>query len=1110
MLPSRSGTSGFALLLVALATTSCKSSEAAVPPPPPQPSEAEVTGILAAIPIGEQGTTGLFRIEVADAKVTLRNSANVVIANATTQLDGKFNIKAPVGTYDLCFDLQSIAPFCRRRVALNAPVSLGIVTARPRAGSIFGKVLTADGRACWLNDAFYKIDVATFLSVVRRRAVVQSGIRANIEGEYLIGGLSPGGYVVRADCEGARVSASLSLGSSLAGQNLTLPNRAPRIVAISASSGGQGISRPAAGSTIAVEAPARDPDGDPIEYLWRVLDGSGSIPGTNSSQQSWTMPPNAGYHSIYLLARDGKGGYDYQRLDIEVGAADVTFSGRVIDEVSQSPVGSATVKVGTVTTTTNSTGWFNMKVPAMASPERYVLNVQHSTYALLSRIHDKSAIGETYSLSRAQKTIHNPAGVIDVVDTNSSGPCGRRPKVTGSTAAGGLSTHGPVTTGPVGARRAEGGQEAYMVSVYSPSRNRVVRTRARPYKVDNKPCLHRGARVIVPAGALVDAAQNAPQGPVTLSFATMDPGRRALPGDYRAFDNNNAPVEMLSFGALYADFRDVNGTPLNLKTGTSAEIRVPVSAAQLAAAQPTIPIWSYDEKTGFWMQEGSANLTNTIEGWMYVGTTKHFSYLNMDVGGNDPAAATCVRLQIGQSLTNWQNLTLRAYVSYAGQFLQTKETALNGDQYHAIFRIPYAPPAVPPNTLRLEVRGVFQGTEVVLLDNIIFTDAPRPKMTGNNLWPPSPYAECGDAVVLEADPVNLPYYGGLDAAKRPAFLTGPYGDKFFPANGEQAATDYYATIDPSNTYATLSAWWSGHGFSAVDGSGGTNAAYLNFNDLGFGRDMNCKVNGADLACFVTNYGAPDQNPANADAAVAKDASKRGATVAMEYKASEPIETRVRFYVYGGGNPATAGKLKFADLDGLGPKPVPHLCTVCHGGAYDATSKNAKQSRFREFDLPSYKYSLGREWDYAPAPNTLNNAELTAFSALNKMVHDIAPATSPIREVIAAWYPGSTVGNPNLAPVKPAAPPGWSTAVAVYDNVYGKSCRTCHVARDEGFAVQPFLTFPTSASFQGTSFRVCGLPKVMPNAYVTYKNFWSDVQRVIEYRNFVGVSEANCH
>ncbi|HEU5304319.1 MAG TPA: hypothetical protein VFU40_06725, partial [Gemmatimonadales bacterium] len=397
------------------------------------------------------------------------------------------------------------------------------------------------------------------------------------------------------------------------------------------------------------------------------------------------------------------------------------------------------------------------------------------------------------------------------------------------------------------------------------------------------------------------------------------------------------------------------------------------------------------------------------------------------------------------------------------------------------------------------LRGTYNSQQVVLLNNVINTDAPRPKMTGNNLWPPADYTECGAVITLEADPVNLPQYGDLDATGRPAFLTGPYG-QFLPTDGDQTATDYYSTIDPGNAAnPTLSTWWGNHGFSSTDGSGGDAAAYLNDNDLGFGRDMHCIATGGDLACYVTNYGAPDQNPANADAA-GKDLAKRGATVAMEYKASEPADRRVRFYVYGGGDPALATKLKFADLDGLGPKPVPHLCLVCHGGTFDgggaSPSNNALQARFREFDLPSFKYSGGRSWDFAPSPNTLTAAELSAFANLNREVRDVAPGTSPIKDLIDNWYPGGF--GAGVAPVKPVVPAGWSTQVNGYHNVYAKSCRTCHVARDNGVA-NNFLTFSASNDFSGTRYVVCGSPKVMPNAYITYKNLWGDLQRMIDYQ-----------
>lgn len=1062
-------------LLLASLAIACKK--------PQRVGPIDVVGTLALTAAGDEAQLAN-RIELPDIEVTLRDvGANNDIANAKTQLDGKFLLEAPhAGTYSVCWKAIGIGSGCSTKFVIDiSDVFLGIVAVRSEPGVITGKVLTEDGRPCWLNDPFFKLDVSTKLSLLTiNQQVVRSGVRANIEGEYAFGGISAGRYTVQAECEKASVQGLASVGARAATANLTLPNRAPTITGIGAFAAGRAMSRAPTGGVVQVSATVRDLD--PVEYLWRTLDGAGSISATNASQQSWTLPAVAGMHSVYLMVRDGRGGYAYKRFDLPVGATDVGFSGRVIDETTQAPVTGARVTVGTVGTTTNAQGWFNLSVAPMPNPERYVLNITHPQYALLSAVHDKSAEGNTYQLIRAQTTTHDPGSVIDVVDQGSSGPCG---------SPGGKVTDATHMQSALAERlkAANGG---------------------RSFFAEQKPCRHRGAHIILQAGTLVDSTGQPAQGPVKLSFASLNPERRSLPGDYRALNRNNSPVEMLSFGALYAEFRDAGGNLVNLKSGSTAEIRVPVSALQQPSAKPTISIWGYNEKTGLWGEEGQATLQNTAEGWMYVGKTTHFSTLNMDVAGNDPAQATCVRFELGQSLAGWTNLVLRAYVSYAGTSVQVKETALDGQQYHAIYRIPYAPPAPPPNTLRLELRGTYSGQEVVLLNNVIATDAPRPKMTGNNLWPPYNYSECGDVVTLEADPVNLPYYGDLDAAGRPAFLSGPTGS-FLPANGDQEATDYYNTIDPGNaTNPTLATWWTNHGFNA-DGSGGTSAQYLNFNDLGFGRDMNCKVTGSDLACYVTNYGGPDQNLANADDAVGKVQAKRLATVAMEYKASEPADRRVRFYVYGGGDPAAAGKLKFADLDGMGPKPVPHLCTVCHGGRYNAVDKNAKQSRFREFDLQSFKYSGGRSWDYAPVANTLSPAELTAFSQLNKMVHDIAPAGTPIQDLIEKWYPG-VLGAAGTAPVKPAVPAGWSSQVNAYHNVYGRSCRTCHVARDNG-SPSNYITFYSSSTaaddYAGTSFVVCGLPKVMPNAFVTYKNFWSDLQRVIDYRSLAGVTPATC-
>lgn len=1055
-----------------------------------------VTGTLTLVPQN---------IRLTDIDMVLRDAATQQeVAKSTTKLDGKFSFEAPQpGIYVACWKAPGITG-CTGRIVVKQPTTyLGVVAAKPEGRFITGKVLTADQRACWLNDPFFKLDVSTQLTLSDLQGnALRKDIRANVAGQYAIGGVQAGRYVLNAQCEKSNTQANVSVGSTSTALNLTLPNHAPTIASLGVYDGNVGLSRAAAGAPVRLQAVIRDKDQDPVEFLWRTLDGYGTLSAAHTAQPDWTLPTKPGLYAVYMMARDGKGGYAYKRMSLTVGAPDVPFSGRVIDETTQSPVSGATVNVSGKTTTTNAQGWFDVSVPPQTTPERYVVNISHSQYAQQSRPFDKSVTGATYELIRAQISSHDPSQDIKIVDTSSSGPCG---------------TAGGKATSTRGTRYGENVPRMRSDTLTHASAAMYPKTR------NTEPaCRHIGAQVRIPAGALVDDKQRAAQGPITMALATLNPARRALPGDYRALDNNGRGAELESYGAVYAEFRDAAGKLLNLQPGSVAQLQVPVSAAQLPHAKPTIAMWSYEEKTGLWVEEGQAVLKNTPQGWAYVGTTKHFSTINMDVAGSDPNFATCVRLQTGNSLSSWGPLTLRAYVSYNGTSVQVKETVLNSDQYHAIYRIPYTAPAFPPTTLRMQVRGTYNGQQVVLLDKIINTDvretALRTTRPGplTELWPTANnYEVCGDAIVLEADPVNLPDYGDIDASGRPAFLNGPYGD-FLPTDGEQVATDYYNAIAGA-TKTNLGDWWTANTFGA-DGSGGTRAAYLNHNDLGFGRDMNCKKNGSDLACYVTNYGLPDQNPQNATDAENKNAGKRGATVTMEFKNSAPSDRQVTFYVYGGGD-AAAPRIKFADLDGMGPKSIPHLCLVCHGGnpTLDPATKEAKFARFREFDLPSFKYSGNRSWDFAPAANTLTPTEITNFGALNQMVRDTQPATSAVKSLINAWHPGNTFTAP---PIKPAVPSGWVVGSAIngqspgqvvndYHKVFGQSCRTCHIARDEGDA-NAFLLFNDANNFAGgTASKVCGSPKVMPNAFVTYKNFWTDTQRVIDYRALTGRTPANC-
>jgi hypothetical protein len=316
--------------------------------------------------------------------------------------------------------------------------------------------------------------------------------------------------------------------------------------------------------------------------------------------------------------------------------------------------------------------------------------------------------------------------------------------------------------------------------------------------------------------------------------------------------------------------------------------------------------------------------------------------------------------------------------------------------------------------------------------------------------------------------------------------------RFLTFKGVGSAADaqtYYGLVDSGEKRTTLGDWWLVNGFDATGhgpaGADFVRASYLNNNDLGFGRDMNCLRRNGDVACYVTNYGCPDQDPGNADLAAQAAPANRLATVAMEFSAIEgqdPNHRVVKFFVYKGGTDISP-RVDRADLDGYGEKFVPNLCNTCHGGEFSPTVADMGSS-FREFDLESFRYTGGRTHEQLTAQ------EFADFKRLNQMVADTNPAPG-ISEVISGWY-ASGGDKPDLTFV----PAGWKNASLpaqeeLYLKVVAPSCRTCHVAL-RGTLID-WTTYDQFRDERSSiRFRVCSANgKIMPHAAITYNNFWSN-------------------
>jgi len=289
----------------------------------------------------------------------------------------------------------------------------------------------------------------------------------------------------------------------------------------------------------------------------------------------------------------------------------------------------------------------------------------------------------------------------------------------------------------------------------------------------------------------------------------------------------------------------------------------------------------------------------------------------------------------------------------------------------------------------------------------------------------------------------------------------------------------------SGQKCTLTGWQAANGF---DGTEPAVAYYYNAGDLGLGREMHCRQNGADAACYVTNYG-PGFPPAADPIRALTDATNHDspiATVAMEYGPTAD-STGVKFYVY----LHSAGDILVpqAVLDSQGPKNVPQLCIACHGGFYDPTAHKVTNASFLPFDVFSFGF----------LPGILSLAdEQEQFRLLNSIVLSTNPNASntnnPIGNLINGWYPCGvqTIGCAAVNTYVPPPPsPGWTGHNALYVTIPRVYCRTCHVAQGAGLDWTQYTNFNNPAFLQPN---LCNNPsgtnnRNMPHAEVPFNKFW---------------------
>lgn len=731
------------------------------------------------------------------------------------------------------------------------------------------------------------------------------------------------------------------------------------------------------------------------------------------------------------------------------------------------PVDSAQVELNGVATQTNRLGGFAVMAPAESN--RYALTIKKPGFQIFSRVFDSGVVGGTYELVPAQQFN---------VDPNEGGT---------------------FSEDPTGGRR--------------------------------------GAQIVLSPGSLVGPEGNRVTGPVSGFISTIDLRTGRFPGDYGGINREGQEVSINSLGVVDIEFTDAAGNILTLASGATALLSIPVDSSQLGLPgspkqlPETIPIWTFDTKTGLWLEEGVGTLRN---GFYEVEVT-HFSTFNADFEFANPA---CMRLltDVGKIPTPFD---LRVSIPAVSPSKVLTKTV--SDQLSVIVRLPES------TDILLEVLDT--AGNVIPQATVTATTA----LTSSPTFPAYAYASCtseaelsleiptsgsllavgsgfpsyinnaseADYYYATIDPTSTAGAGTLSSSG--TTVTGAGGTLFLSAvevgqiidaagqfrlvssvtsNTElETESDFNPVLPASTTYNivgekhTLDLWRTANGF---DDGEDQEAIYLNAGDLGLGRWMRMEQDGSNIAYFVSNHGLPP-NAGSVDLAVFGNLTNDEtlgliATVAMEYSPHptvDPLDQYTKFYVYN----AAGNRVNKADLDGNGEKYIPNLCVVCHGnsptnwkfGQPGALQADA-EARFIFFDPESFEYST-------IDPQFEQLAQEIPFRELNRGVLDETNVSDAIQDAIEGWYGGAALPDP--AQDETFVPGGWSVESSLYSDVVKPSCRACHTTRDDYLAWDTFnlashpnsahTGFDESAGFIRSL--VCGPTRLMPHAVVTFDSFW---------------------
>lgn len=131
--------------------------------------------------------------------------------------------------------------------------------------------------------------------------------------------------------------------------------------------------------------------------------------------------------------------------------------------------------------------------------------------------------------------------------------------------------------------------------------------------------------------------------PNNANFADMMPG-----SDLSGVRTDGTRASLVSYGMTAVNLTDNDGNPLQITDSTPATVTFPIPEGMERNAPASIPLWSFDEDTGRWVEEGEA----TLQDGVYVGTVTHFSWWNLDYPEEEATVTGTIKDEEGNILAN--------------------------------------------------------------------------------------------------------------------------------------------------------------------------------------------------------------------------------------------------------------------------------------------------------------------------------------------------------------------------------------------------------------------------------------------------------------------------